>query len=221
LAFLDADDLWIPEKLHLQYEEMITSKADLIFSKCFIIDEHNNKSNEIMAGYIGYLSGSEGKSLMIEINQIPILTALVKKEKIIDAGGFPEQSTPAEDYHLWLKLILNDNIFWGSDRILAYYRLHSNSSTANDKYCVDVLPAIYADLFSLYPANRKLLKKRLNKLFNEKYENLVKDKKHLRELLIQNTSLLNKSYLKKPLTLISYIFSLSISKFLINKILNG
>jgi hypothetical protein len=64
--------------------------------------------------------------LLTEKNRIPILTALVKKEKIRLVNGFTEvpEVQNAEDYHLWVKLCFVNTVFAGVDLPLAKYRVH-------------------------------------------------------------------------------------------------
>jgi hypothetical protein len=68
--------------------------------------------------------------LFITQNQIPILSVLVKKQAIIDAGYFSEDLAiqNAEDYHLWIKL-LKQTTFLSIPNRLFYYRVHEQQST--------------------------------------------------------------------------------------------
>lgn len=57
----------------------------------------------------------------------------------------------AEDYHLWIKLLLKNNIFYGSEKILASYIIHKDAATSFDKKASSQIPEVFADLGSLYP----------------------------------------------------------------------
>jgi hypothetical protein len=91
---------------------------------------------------------------------------------VIKVGGFSEDIliANAEDYHLWLKLIMDKNFFWGSDQVLASYRVLSNSSTGNDKLASNKLPFVYSDLIKSYPEFKITLSNRLKNLFKFKYK---------------------------------------------------
>jgi teichuronic acid biosynthesis glycosyltransferase TuaG len=137
LAFLDSDDLWLSTKLEKSILEFNTSMTDLLFTNSFItsdflidINNHNYKKMNVVSGYY---SGNEALKLFIQGNRIPLLTVLVKKEKLKKIGGFNEQFTPAEDYDLWLRLLKNGCKFLAIDDVLSIYRLQQNSSTANDR----------------------------------------------------------------------------------------
>jgi glycosyltransferase involved in cell wall biosynthesis len=223
LAFLDADDLWAPEKLEIQLQEITGYQADVVFSKSFIIDEDAIKKDEIICGHIGYLKRSEGIEKMIEINRVPILTVLVRKQSVLQVGAFEEDISiaNAEDYHLWLKMMMNQFVFWGSYKILASYRFHENSSTGSDKLSSDKLPFVYFDLSNTYHLYKPQLTKRIKEIFNKKYKYEVKEKSQLFNFLKLNCSLLNKAYLYPFFWMIISILSFDRSIFLVKKYLNG
>jgi glycosyltransferase involved in cell wall biosynthesis len=135
LAFLDADDLWMPEKLAVQLDEIKETKADLVFSSMGFIDEKSIPiTNFEYISYSGFLFGEEGLNIMLELNRIPILSVLVKKSIIWNVAIFSEEIEVqnVEDYHLWLQLIVNENKLYGSEKTLALYRV-LNESASNSK----------------------------------------------------------------------------------------
>jgi teichuronic acid biosynthesis glycosyltransferase TuaG len=223
LAFLDADDLWLPEKLEIQLQEITDSKADLVFSKSFIIDNEGIKKDEIISGHISYLKGSEGIEKMIEMNRVPILTVLVNKQSVLQVGAFEEDISiaNAEDYHLWLKLMMNQYIFWGSDNVLASYRVLEDSATGSDKLSLNKLPFVYYDLSTKYKGYKVQLIRRLKEIFNLIYKFQVKNKVHFLRVLKLNCSLLNKNIFYILFFILSNIISLNRSKYLVKKYVNN
>ena len=59
---------------------------------------------------------------------IGIMTVLMKRSLLLAKGGFDETLPRSEDYHLWLKCAL-DNDLWLLEREMALYRIHPNSLT--------------------------------------------------------------------------------------------
>ena len=159
LAFLDADDVWLPEKLSVQTRQMQSSKADLIFSNSFIFSkneeiEGDTKQLEKCNVATGLYRSEAGVSSFLARNHISILTVLVKKNAILKAGGFTEDRAiqNAEDYHLWLKLLMEGFTFFGFEDVLAAYRKHEES--VSDKSGANLEQVIQAklNLVKIYPA---------------------------------------------------------------------
>ena len=223
LAFLDSDDLWSPHKLEEQMNELIESRADLIFSRAYVIDERSKKSDYIICGHLGYLFGKEGVDHMIKMNRVPILTVLAKKNIIINSGGFIEDFliANAEDYHLWLKLLMNKYVFWGSDKILASYRDYESSSTALDKLSLDKLPFVYKSLLNSFDEYNNSLLSRIKHIFNEKYRNRIFTKFEIIAELKCNCLLLDKYYLYPLFFIIVRIFTVNRSKYILRIYLNA
>lgn len=223
LAFLDADDVWIQQKLTLQIQEIESTNSDLVFSKSYMIDMDHNIMNELICGHLGYLNGIAGIAKMIEMNQIPILTVLVKKQLVERVNRFSEELFIAnvEDYHLWLKLIMSNVIFYGSDKVLAYYRIHDCAVTKNDSRPTIRLLYAYSNLCVLFPQYKKLLNRRIKSIFRKQELYSVNSTKELIRVYIFNCDMLN---LKKHNNLILFAtkkFPLRVSKTLINIYLNG
>lgn len=136
LAFLDADDMWMSNKLEVQLNQIKKKEADLVFSAAYTMNSASViDSKSIIMGHFGFLSYENGLEKMIERNRVPILTVLVKKAKVIEVGMFSEklEVQNAEDSHLWIRLLVNRLIFYGSEEILAVYRIHEKSVTKNEK----------------------------------------------------------------------------------------
>jgi teichuronic acid biosynthesis glycosyltransferase TuaG len=222
LAFLDADDIWQQDKLKKQLFEIVDKDCDLVFSKSYILKEDYKIDTQIIVGHEGYLFGDEAVQFMLEQNRIPILTVLVKKEKVAEVGCFSEKISiaNAEDYHLWLKLIMTGCKMHGSSEIFTKYRVHSQSATASDKAASRQLPYLYNDLIRFCPNYKNWLIKRIKQIFYYTYENSVNTKKELVNVVYLNTLLINKIYLFFPILVMSYIFSLNRTKEYLKKYLN-
>jgi glycosyltransferase involved in cell wall biosynthesis len=134
LAFLDADDLWHPEKLFKQVNCIQEKSVDLVFSDCYVFQNDINESSDKMNTFKGILKGEEGLKLFFDVNQVPILTVLVNRESVNRVGNFIEDFSVqnAEDYHLWMKMLLNGSVFYGMDEALSFYRIHENQNTKQD-----------------------------------------------------------------------------------------
>lgn len=195
LAFLDADDVWLPEKLEFQVIEIEEKNVDLIFSDSYIFSNSEvNKLSKKMNIQGSCFYDKNAIELFLQGNRIPILTVLVKKEKVIAVGGFSEKLDiqNVEDYHLWLKLLMSNNIFYSSNQVLAKYREHNNSATSSDKLVLDKVPNVFFDLFQHFPNYRELIKKELKIKFNLIYKKNIFTKLELGIWIKKNTKYLSK-----------------------------
>jgi glycosyltransferase involved in cell wall biosynthesis len=102
LAFLDADDSWHPEKLRIQYNWMlanpqcyISGHTSLIFSK----DTPRFHTSD----YLKYRIVK--KSSLIFFNKFSTRTVMLKSDV---SYRFSEKKRYAEDYLLWLTIVLNN-----------------------------------------------------------------------------------------------------------------
>ena len=167
LAFLDADDLWVPEKLEKQVE--ILSKngnIDLLFSSGFIFDETGNiDSFDVKDQKWSKEDGAVAK--FIKKNRIPILSVLVKKELVVKAKGFniDRKIQNAEDYFLWIKLLMTGAKFQGMPDKLVMYRRHKEQATFNVSYQYIKEVNVLNELFYGNMEYKKLVKRSIKQRY--------------------------------------------------------
>lgn len=130
IAFLDADDIWLPQKIEIQLKKLNELNADLIFSNWYIWDPKNDTkikafdSNPIE-------SGKDVLRFLIKKNFGNPSTAVLKKLILEKVGLFDEGLKSSEDYDLWLRFLLNGMKITFCDEPLIYSRKHSGQMTLN------------------------------------------------------------------------------------------
>lgn len=134
LAFIDADDLWVPEKLDKQLAAMRDSGADLVYTSGYLFKgDLRNIVREwrVPAGMHGY---DDFFVKQLYGFTVPVLSVLVKRSLAVAVGGFEEsrKSQLAADYQLWLKIMDKGARFFGVDECLFFYRIHEKQSTFGD-----------------------------------------------------------------------------------------
>jgi teichuronic acid biosynthesis glycosyltransferase TuaG len=132
VAFLDADDEWLPEKLARQLEFMNELGSSFSYTDSYFLrDGRRQRYSALAHPYRG-----EVLSPLIEdwLDQafITINTVVASRELVQSVGGF-ERGIPTasnEDYGLWLKLALRGTRFDYLDEPLAiYHRGHASDSS--------------------------------------------------------------------------------------------
>ena len=127
VAFLDADDLWAPEKLALQLPLFARSQElGIVHSRLAYIDETGRQlgvaDNELFRGRV---TGP----LLIQ-NFIGFGTSVVRRECFQRMGNFKENIRMGIDYDLWLRFSTQYEFDY-VDRPLLYYRTWSGQMSSN------------------------------------------------------------------------------------------
>lgn len=129
IAFLDADDLWSPDKLELQLKAMLANpQAGLAYSWTDLIDE---KDQFIDRG--NYISGNGNVyNLLLLVNFIENGSNPLIRRQALDKVGYFDESVikGTEDWDLWLRLAKDyEFVCVNSPQVL--YRISSNSLSSN------------------------------------------------------------------------------------------
>ena len=128
LAFLDADDLWLPNNLELKLEKMNREGFGLVHSDGQIIDEFGNLKEEVLAGEEGNLL--EGL-LLWKKTQIPSPSSILIRREVIDkVGDFDEKLSTSADQDFYFRVASQYQI-GRVDRITWYYRIHDRNMHQN------------------------------------------------------------------------------------------
>ena len=135
VAFLDHDDLWMPEKLEKQVKLLDSDKKlGLVYSDCDMIDHEGRlKKGSLVRGKM--FRGNVFNELLCA-NFIPLLTAVVKKGVLDEVGAFDPKYKIAEEYDLFLRIAERYPIDF-VEQPLAKYRVHGGRASRNVKTAVD------------------------------------------------------------------------------------
>ena len=124
IAHLDADDVWVPEKLDLQYQEFL-----------------NDPGLEIAGGmmqpfYDRELDPVRKKNIYCSETPLPGFSAsvmLIKRESFFKVGYYREDLKLGQDLDWFIRareIPLKEKMI---KKLVAYRRLHSNNSSMNNK----------------------------------------------------------------------------------------
>lgn len=125
IAFLDCDDVWLPEKLEKQIG-FLESHNDvaMVYSDILSIDFNGN----VIENYLKNKKFYRGKIFekLLVYNFIAILTVVLRKKILDEVGMFDASYMIDEDYELFLRISESHNIDF-LDAPLAKYRIHENN----------------------------------------------------------------------------------------------
>lgn len=162
IAFLDSDDLWLPEKLELQVAAIEAERADLVFSDGWVfVDEDAADETQPYGARSGCFSGAEMFRLGFIENQIPVLSVLVRRDVLMRANCFDEDPCyrNCEDYDLWMRLADGGAVFYGMPDKLFRYRHRSGSMSRHSNIDPRFIPILYPENSQSLSAKIALLKK--------------------------------------------------------------
>lgn len=156
IAFLDADDLWTPNKLEAQFNALQTNpQAAVAYSWTDYIDE---SGQFLYPGLHITLNGNVYSQLLVKNFLENGSNPLIRTHILKKVGGFDKSLSPSEDWDMWLRLAANyDFVAVPSPQIL--YRVSSNSASSNiSKQAIQGLKVI-DKYFYQAPQSLKDLKK--------------------------------------------------------------
>ncbi|MER3492124.1 MAG: glycosyl transferase family A [Mastigocladus sp. ERB_26_2] len=128
VSFLDADDLWTPDKLELQLNALKANpQAAVAYSWTDYIDE---QGKFLLSGTHITAHGNVYEQLLISNFLENGSNPLIRREVLVELGGFDEELTAAQDWDMWLRLAQNFN-FIAVPRVQILYRISANSLSTN------------------------------------------------------------------------------------------
>ncbi len=130
IAFLDHDDLWMPDKLERQLTLARDTQAALLFSDCLLINPAG-RTIARMSDQFDLASidlDHPHRALLQNGNFIAYSTALVRSDTLRELGGFDRRYQYVSDYDLWLRIARRHRVAC-SHESLAQYRIHPSQFT--------------------------------------------------------------------------------------------
>jgi len=159
LAFLDADDLWAPEKLARVHASLRESRADLVCHDEWFVQDGRVIENHAYGPHDTYLD------LLFKGNCLSPSAVVVRRDVVEGVGGFSEdrRGHGVEDYDLWMRLAKAGARFHFLHETLGSYVLHgSNMSEMGDFQEREgvVLERHFAELDAADPVIRRGIRRR-------------------------------------------------------------
>jgi len=135
IAFLDADDLWLPEKLEKQLN-VFKAYQDcmLVFTEELVFDTNGFRKARFLKKE-KLMKGDVVKNIFIYSN-VTTSTVMVRRDVFQEIGYFEENLKAAEDDNLWMRIAYKYTIHL-LDEELIHYRLTENSLSRSSSNLLD------------------------------------------------------------------------------------
>jgi GT2 family glycosyltransferase len=129
VTILDADDLFLPERLEAQ-AELASARPDLDILTSDAYLEVGERTVRTCYGDDWSFDVKDQRAAILERNFIFGLAA-VRRSRLLAVGGFDETLPTATDWDCWIRLILSGSAAGLVAEPLARYRLHGTSLSAD------------------------------------------------------------------------------------------
>jgi len=163
LAFLDSDDVWVPDKIEKQVSVLEEKpEVGLVFSNGELFRDAPAKPNQPKS-FFEAEPPSRGAvfEALVQTNFIPQSSVLLRKSCLEEAGPFFEIPLAA-DYHKWLQISMRHR-FEYIDEMLIRYRVHEGNISRDRTKKYRALNNVFKDLLDATTDECavKILKRRL------------------------------------------------------------
>jgi glycosyltransferase involved in cell wall biosynthesis len=140
IAFLDADDIWLPNKLMTQLQALQENAfADVAYSWTDYID---TAGNFLYSGLHPRFSGNVHRQLLLGCFLETGSNPLIRRQALVNSGNFDPLLSHSEDWELWLRLAKNCE-FTVVPSVQVLYRVSIESCSFNlSKYEESALAVI-------------------------------------------------------------------------------
>ena len=139
MAFLDSDDIWMPNKLELQIEWMNNNGYSFSCTAYEQIDEADNSLNKV----IKTVKKTNYNRLLLDC---PVGNSSV----IYDVEKMGKFEVPnirkRNDDALWLQMLKKEKYIWGMPEVLMQYRIRKNSISSNKFKVIKYHWILYRDI---------------------------------------------------------------------------
>jgi len=137
IAFLDADDLWLPTKLEKHIQFMRNQELQVSFSSYELMDENGDSLHKRIQA-LETLSYNK----LLKCNYIGNLTGMYHVKSL--GKIYTKNLRKRQDWLLWLEAVKRSGApALGIQESLAYYRLQSDSMSANKLGLIKYNYAVY------------------------------------------------------------------------------
>jgi glycosyltransferase involved in cell wall biosynthesis len=159
IAFLDADDEWLPTKIERQIRVAEqTPRVGVVYARRMVIDaEGNERDDRELTPYRGDVL----EQIFLN-NFVCFSSSMVHRDVLSEVGTFDERRRQASDYDLWIRIAR----FYHFDYVnepLVKYRVGHGSLRARADLQLDSALAIMADFLEIH-GGKSYLKPRVLRL---------------------------------------------------------
>lgn len=149
IAFLDSDDIWLPEKLMRQVQQFDRDRElAMAFTESVTFDEQGVYPNPYSKRE-RLMSGDLVRNIFL-FSYVGTPTVMIRRDVFESVGGFDTNLRASEDDNLWIRVASTAKVILIDD-VLVHVRLRSGSLTSSGSTLYDGIDAHMRLLRAKYP----------------------------------------------------------------------
>jgi glycosyltransferase involved in cell wall biosynthesis len=166
IAFIDSDDVWLPDRLASQMPLMNRAEVGLVFGDVVHV-RPGRERKRVTSFQVAPPRRGRVAAQFAWCNFVPTSAVLVRRSCLDEAGGFAENVALSCDYLMWFRIALRHELDF-VDRIVAEYTLSADSISADLGRSIEARIRLFSDELAKTSdsATRKILKRLL---FNQSW----------------------------------------------------
>lgn len=144
ITFLDADDLFLPEKFELEVAEIESCPSvGFVFGQAILMDHSGHR-----LGLLSQAAILDDPMKMLLGNPIHVGSILVRREWLDKVGYFDESLKACEDWDMWLRLVQAGCLMKGLAKPVSLYRTHPAQMTRGAERMRTAMLAVLDKVFN-------------------------------------------------------------------------
>ena len=134
IAYMQSDDLWLPEKLEKQLKILCENSASIVWSDAFVIDDSGNSTGQLFTERYRSTQKQKSGNIFLELVKDNYICgqSMVLESNIAKAIQFDSSLVYANDYKFMLEVAKKYD-FYFIDEPLVKYRIHGDNSIHKGK----------------------------------------------------------------------------------------
>ena len=140
IAYLDSDDVWMPEKLQMQLDFMSSKDIGVCITGYQTVEHDGTFRNEVR------VPARTNYKQMLSNTLTCTHTMVIDLEKVDRSLLVMPDIRAGQDLATWLNVLKAGHDIYGLDAILAKYRQHENSISSNKKKAIKRTWHVYRDI---------------------------------------------------------------------------
>lgn len=172
MSWLSHDDLYYPEKVEKQMEEIKKyDEKTILFSNFDLIDENGVKYDTICYDHNHLMRRPDDAVLRGCIGGI---TLLIPKKALEECGEFRTDLRCVQDYEMWFRMLLKGYHFTHMDQVLTMTRVHPGQDSQTSPKMITEGNWLWTYITENYPKERIIETETSEYVFYKEMENYLK-----------------------------------------------